>query len=116
MKIEEQQLFSNIKKSLMQSQHQSVITQCSSLLSPSADENGANSDTGLSAEAKREALYLLAVAYRLSGSTQNAISTLDNLVALFPDYGRAFQELGYCYLKVDDKKAAHSFYLSLIHI
>ncbi|APE05435.1 hypothetical protein BM528_06285 [Alteromonas sp. RW2A1] len=110
MKIEEQQLFSNIKKSLMQSQHQSVITQCSSLLSPSADESGANSDTGLSAEAKREALYLLAVAYRLSGNIQNAISTLDNLVSLYPDYGRAFQELGYCYLKFDGKKAAHSFY------
>jgi predicted Zn-dependent protease len=119
MNTKEQQILLTIKKTLMQSHFQSVITQCSELLTAKTQSNVTDAglieaskagETGLSSDAQREALYLQAVAYRLSGNTQNAIATLDNVIALFPDYGRAFQELGYCYANIDGKKSAHSFY------
>lgn len=40
-------------------------------------------------ETNREALYILAQAYRRSGDTKNAIETYDKVITLFPDTDRA---------------------------
>ena len=89
MNEEEQKILASIKHALMQSQYRVVVTQCQKLLTSSSNDN-----------TRREAQYLQAVAYRLSGDADNAIQCLTTLVAAFPDYGRAFQELGYCYSKL----------------
>ncbi|WP_421131616.1 sulfotransferase [Alteromonas sp. A079] len=100
MNKEEQQTLSSIKHALMQSQYRAVVTQCQQLLTSSSNDN-----------TRREAQYLQAVAYRLSDDTDNAIRCLSTLVAAFPDYGRGFQELGYCYSKVGNhKEAANAFF------
>jgi TolA-binding protein len=97
MNTKEQQTLLTIKKTLMQSHFQSVITQCSELLAANTQSNGADasfnesSEGALSSDAQREVLYLQAVAYRLSGNTKNAEATLENVITLFPDYGRAFR-------------------------
>ena len=76
MNSQEQQTLSALKQSLMQSNHQHVIAQSKQFL-----------DAKPSEDATREAMYVMAVAYRLSGNIKNAITTLSQLVGLFPDYG-----------------------------
>ena len=44
-----------------------------------------------------EALYVLAVGQRLQSEFQDALETLQQLLAVRPGYGRAFQERGYCH-------------------
>ena len=100
MNSQEQQTLSALKQSLMQSNHQHVIAQSKQFL-----------DAKPSEDATREAMYVMAVAYRLSGNIKNAITTLSQLVGLFPDYGRGFQELGYCYVRDNaHSEAANAFY------
>jgi len=43
----------------------------------------------------REALYYLAVCQRQQGANEEALASLETLVAIHPDYGRAFQERAY---------------------
>ena len=100
MNKEEQQILASVKQALMQSQYRVVNTQCQQLINSSSNDN-----------TLREAHYLQAVAYRLSGDTDNAIRCLTTLINAFPDYGRGFQELGYCYLKAENQQdAAHAFF------
>lgn len=103
MKLEEQQHLQKAKSLLMQSQHQAAISLCNELIG----ENGAEET---SVDTRREAMYLKSVAYRLLGDNNLAIGSLHQLLEHFPDYGRAFQELGYCYASLDKKKSAHGFY------
>ncbi|MDV6316128.1 tetratricopeptide repeat-containing sulfotransferase family protein [Idiomarina sp. HP20-50] len=49
----------------------------------------------LSGEAYKESLYYEAVAYRYLGQLENAATTLQTLLAEWPEYGRAFQELAH---------------------
>ena len=104
MTLEEQKAIQQLKQGLMQSQHQAVISGCNDILRRARDH------VDLSQNALKEVLYLKAVAYRLLGNVNSAIDTLNELIVYFPNYARAFQELGYCYLASDQKKAAHSFY------
>lgn len=58
-----------------------------------------------------ELLYMKSVIYRLSQSPKNALETLDLLLERRPDYGRAYQEKGYCYKQLGESKlSANSFY------
>ena len=57
---------------------------------------------------KAEALYLSAVTCRLAKDFQHAIKRIDDLLALRPDYGRAYQEAGYCYLAMGNQQDASS--------
>ena len=47
--------------------------------------------------ADAEALYVMAVGQRLQSEFQDALATLEQLLAVRPGYGRAFQERGYCH-------------------
>lgn len=104
MTLEEQKEIQQLKQWLMQSQHQAVISGCNDILRRTRE------DMRVSQHILKEVLYLKAVAYRLLADVNSAIETLNELISYFPDYARAFQELGYCYLVSDRKKAAHSFY------
>lgn len=104
MTLEEQKEIQQLKQGLMQSQHQAVISGCNDML------RRAREPLGVSQNTLKEVLYLKAVAYRLLADVNSAIETLNELIAYFPNYARAYQELGYCYLSSDRKKAAHSFY------
>ena len=100
MNTQEQHLITQLKQGLRQSNHEHVIAQCLQQLTNT-----------LSEDAKRDVLYVLAVAYRMSSNIDDALSTLNQLETLYPDYGRGFQELGYCYLRINAQdKAAHAFY------
>ena len=104
MTLEEQKEIQQLKQGLIQSQHQTVISGCNKIL------RRAKEQVGLTQNSLKEVLYLKAVAYRLLADVNSAIETLNELITYFPNYARAFQELGYCYLASDPNKAAHSFY------
>lgn len=104
MTLEEQKEIQQLKQWLMQSQHQAVISGCNDILLRAKEQLGVSQNT------LKEVLYLKAVAYRLLADVNSAIETLNELIAYVPNYARAYQELGYCYLASDSKKAAHSFY------
>ncbi|AXR08492.1 tetratricopeptide repeat-containing sulfotransferase family protein [Salinimonas sediminis] len=56
-------------------------------------------------------LYLQAVAYRLAGEPSSALSVLQRLQTIQPDYGRAYQEQAYCYRALQrPEEAAAAFY------
>jgi len=103
MNQQEQQQLQKAKTLLMQSQHQAAISLCNDIINIEPGHKMVN-------DTVREAMYLRSVAYRLMGSIQEAITSLNQLIERFPDYGRAFQELGYCYANSDKKKSAHGFY------
>lgn len=70
----------------------------------------------LSPTLRFEMLYLDAVLYRLTKDYPSAIHSLNTLLAERPDYGRAYQELGYCHLGIgDNKQAASAFYRATQH-
>ena len=116
MTSEQQQVILRIKQLLMQSQYQSVISSCNEILAAKT----AGTDhilikslqlpLELTPALEKETLYLKAVACRMYGEHTSAIATLNLLIEQFPDYGRAHQELGYCFSKTDQKKAAYCFY------
>ncbi|WP_137166781.1 tetratricopeptide repeat-containing sulfotransferase family protein [Salinimonas lutimaris] len=100
MNTQEQTQLNMLKKALMQSQYATVIAQCDDVLASLT-----------SPEAMREARYCKAVAYRLSGQPDLALHDLQQLVTDFPDYGRAYQEQGYCYQRQgEDQNATYAFY------
>lgn len=53
-----------------------------------------------------ELLYLLAVAQRYLKRPTDAITTLNLLLDIVPNQGRAHQEAGYCHLALEDKETA----------
>lgn len=88
------------KQALMQSQFSQVIALCQQSLSPNEDE-----------ASDKEGLYLMAVAQRMTKKPLAALETLNRLLTRFPDYGRGYQEQGYC-LKLlgDERNMAVAFY------
>ncbi len=65
---------------------------------------------------KAELLYLDAVIYRIQKNYSEALSSLTRLLVLRPDYGRAYQEKGYCLLALEaNKEAAACFYHATLH-
>jgi len=58
----------------------------------------------------QDLLYLQSVSHRYCDEVEHAIERLDLLISKFPNYGRAYQELGYCYFSTEDlKKSNHAF-------
>lgn len=45
----------------------------------------------------QEALYVLAVCYRLSSNSQDALAAQDELLRQYPEFGRGYQERGHLY-------------------
>ena len=59
---------------------------------------------------KRDFYYFKAVCYRYLKDYKNAHLSLNELIKYFPNYARAYQELGYIYsIKNDEKKALRAF-------
>lgn len=59
---------------------------------------------------KRDFYYFKAVCYRYLKDHKNAHLSLNELIKFFPNYARAYQELGYIYsIKNDEKKALRAF-------
>jgi tetratricopeptide (TPR) repeat protein len=59
---------------------------------------------------KRDFYYFKAVCYRYLKDHKNAHLSLNELIKYFPNYARAYQELGYIYsIKNDEKKSFKSF-------
>jgi len=59
---------------------------------------------------KRDFYYFKAVCYRYLKDHKNAHLSLNELIKYFPNYARAYQELGYIYsIKKDEKKALRAF-------
>ncbi|OFC70063.1 tetratricopeptide repeat-containing sulfotransferase family protein [Alteromonas confluentis] len=88
------------KKALMQSQFEQAISICNQILSDRSDSNS-----------EKESLYLIAVALRMAQQPRDALHTLDKLLQRFPDYGRGFQEQGYCWKALgDERNMATAFY------
>ncbi len=88
------------KKALMQSQFEQAISICNQILSDRSDSNS-----------EKESLYLIAVALRMTQQPRDALHTLDKLLQRFPDYGRGFQEQGYCWKALgDERNMATAFY------
>jgi len=54
----------------------------------------------------KDLLYLRAVTLRYLGETELALENLDQLISNFPDYARAYQELGYNYMEIDQEERA----------
>ena len=70
----------------------------------------------LSPAAKAEVFYLNGVLYRLCKDYLAAIHSIESLLKERPDYGRAHQELAYCYQGLgDNQKAASAFYRATQH-
>ena len=58
----------------------------------------------------QDLLYLQSVSHRYCDEVEHAIERLDLLISKFPNYGRAYQELGYCYFSTEDlEKSNHAF-------
>jgi len=67
-------------------------------------------DEGLPPSERAEARYVLAVARRYQGRTQDALETIDELLQDEPEYGRAWQERGHVLLALKrNAKARESF-------
>lgn len=59
---------------------------------------------------KRDFYYFKAVCYRYLKDHTNAHLALNELIKFYPNYARAYQELGYIYsIKKDEKKALRAF-------
>lgn len=88
------------KKALMQSQFAQAMSLCKECLS--------GNDNTLT---DRECLYLMAVALRMAKEPAQALSVLDRLLTAFPDYGRGYQEQGYCFKALQKgREMAAAFY------
>lgn len=74
----------------MQSQFQTAISLCEQQLAATSN-----------VEPDKEVLYLLSVAQRMNSQPQQALDTLQSLLTAFPDYGRGWQEQGYCFRALD---------------
>ncbi|WP_026375201.1 tetratricopeptide repeat-containing sulfotransferase family protein [Aestuariibacter salexigens] len=82
--MSEQQQLTYIKQLIQQSQLAQAMQQASALVST------------CSAEIRVEALYMLAVAQRLSMRYEEALLTIESVLEHSPNHARAYQERGYC--------------------
>jgi tetratricopeptide (TPR) repeat protein len=64
----------------------------------------------------RDVLYLIAVCQRYLGDVAEALTTLEHLEGIHPDYGRLFQERGHCYRSLGDAKAALTAYEQAVNL
>ncbi|SFT88993.1 tetratricopeptide repeat-containing sulfotransferase family protein [Idiomarina abyssalis] len=94
----------HIKKLLAQSQFEQALK----LLQQERD--------GLSGDAEKESLYYEAVAYRYLGQLQQAQQTLHALLAKWPEYGRALQELAHTLKAQGKDEEALSHYYQAIRL
>ena len=62
----------------------------------------------------KDALYTLAVAYRLQRSFEQALSTSEQLIGIDPANGRAYQERGHCFRDMGDRERALSAYQNAV--
>ena len=62
----------------------------------------------------REALYVLAVAYRYRQDLKKALAACDRLIALEPTLGRAHQERAHCLRDLGDRPGAFAAYQSAV--
>ncbi len=90
-----QQQLLPIKQAIQQGQFELALSQLSGVL-PKA----------VSVPEQAEALYLQSVSCRLLQHYEQALTHLAGLLAIRPDYGRAYQEQAYCYLAMQQPKAA----------
>ncbi len=63
-----------------------------------------------------EALYMLAVAQRYTRQYDKALHTLRSLLKKDPDYARAYQEEGHCYLALNEPGRARSAYARAVEL
>ena len=66
--------------------------------------------TGPDADDRVQALYLLAVAQRYDNRHEQALATLDTLLAENPEYARAYQERGHIFLSLNRSEDAAPAY------
>jgi len=94
----------HIKKLLAQSQFEQALK----LLQQERD--------GLSGDAEKESLYYEAVAYRYLNRLEQAATTLQALLAQWPEYGRALQELAHTLKTQGKDEEALSHYYQAIRL
>ena len=51
----------------------------------------------------KDYFYLSAVCYRYLDDSKKALTSLDQLIQIAPEYGRAYQEFGHVYFKDENK-------------
>jgi tetratricopeptide (TPR) repeat protein len=94
------QMLSNIQQAIQKGNLAQAEQDAKLLLAGQADEN-----------TQTMGCYLLAVCYRLQQAYQNAINSLQHLLAVNPQHARAYQELGYNYRALGQgKQASIHFY------
>jgi tetratricopeptide (TPR) repeat protein len=64
----------------------------------------------------RDVLYMIAVAYRGLGNIPEALAALDRLERAYPQFSRAFQERGHCYVVLRDAPRAIDAFLKAVRI
>ena len=92
-----QHSLNQIKQAISHSQ----FKQAFALISTALDEQP-------SEEVQTELMYMRAVTFRLSQQPEAALKDLETLIELKPDFGRAYQEQGYCYQALGQQKNAAS--------
>ncbi|GGW89181.1 tetratricopeptide repeat-containing sulfotransferase family protein [Alteromonas halophila] len=100
MTKDDQQTLHQIKQAIGQSQFDQAL----SLVAKASGQQPGE-------EMQGELLYMQAVIHRLTRQPQAALDDLTKLIELRPDYGRAYQEMGYCYQALGhNNDAASAFY------
>ncbi|MCC2603769.1 tetratricopeptide repeat-containing sulfotransferase family protein [Planctobacterium marinum] len=93
-------MIAEIKKALAQGQFAESIKLA---------QNGIKTEQDVASQ--KELHYLLAVAFRLSGTPDKAISSNQQLIQQYPEHARCWQELGHCYVALNQPHdAAKHFY------
>lgn len=89
-----------IKQAISQSQFKQAFAHISAALEEHPGE-----------EMQAELIYMRAVTFRLSQQPQAALKDIETLIELRPDFGRAYQEQGYCYQALgQENNAAAAFF------
>ncbi|MBU2977077.1 tetratricopeptide repeat-containing sulfotransferase family protein [Alteromonas sp. C1M14] len=93
-------LLNDAKQALMQSRFSDAINLCERICAlPDTHSH------------HKDALYLKAVAQRLNRQIGQALTTLTALLDRYPDYGRGYQEQGYCFKQCgEERNMASAFY------
>tara|TARA_B100001057_G_scaffold2494_2_gene2289 strand:- start:1980 stop:3935 length:1956 start_codon:yes stop_codon:yes gene_type:complete len=71
-------------------------------------------NTNKSKISNKDFFYLSAVSYRYLDEPKNALFSLDKLIQIAPEYGRAYQEFGHIHFKLDDKKMSLKSYVRAV--
>ena len=62
----------------------------------------------------KDYFYLSAVCYRYLDDSKKALTSLDQLIQIAPEYGRAYQEFGHVYFKDENKTMSLKSYLRAV--